>query len=315
VLSSSTGTLDSSMKFFPFGVCLQSPPYHTDKLFTGQRLDSTGLYYYGARYYDPNIGRFMSPDSIVQSPNNPQTLNRYSYCINNPLKYVDPSGQVVEINGYDASQIYSMINWDYDIWAYVSQSMNSNTLGLSYEWYNYQKSNSDVAQALVQSNFTFGWGGTVNNTIVGNAALITYNAAMGPAPIYMVTKSNFTGKALDSNGLGGISLAPLGSFVDITAWNPNDIPKIAVHEATHFAEQNVFGLSWFVAYYGEIGAKYLYYGGNYYTGAYTASSFEQRANNYSSLPAGKPHTPCGLIVKISDWLKTINSRMNFRMIY
>ncbi|MDD5702809.1 MAG: hypothetical protein PHU23_12260 [Dehalococcoidales bacterium] len=37
----------------------------TDKLFTGQRLDDTGLYYYGARYYDPTIGGFISPDSTI----------------------------------------------------------------------------------------------------------------------------------------------------------------------------------------------------------------------------------------------------------
>jgi RHS repeat-associated protein len=65
----------------------------TDKLFTGQRLDSTGLYYYNARYYDPEIGRFISSDTVVQSFANPQTLNRYSYCVNNPLKYTDPTGQ------------------------------------------------------------------------------------------------------------------------------------------------------------------------------------------------------------------------------
>ena len=60
--------------------------------FTGQRLDTTGLYYYGARYYDPTIGRFISPDTIVPSYMNPQSFNRYSYCLNNPLKYTDPSG-------------------------------------------------------------------------------------------------------------------------------------------------------------------------------------------------------------------------------
>ncbi len=64
----------------------------TDKLFTGQRLDGTGLYYYGARYYDPNIGRFISADTVVPNPKNPQAFNRFSYVANNPLKYIDPTG-------------------------------------------------------------------------------------------------------------------------------------------------------------------------------------------------------------------------------
>ena len=54
----------------------------TDKLFTGQRLDDTGLYYYGARYYDPTIGRFISPDTVVPDFTNPQAYNRYSYVLN-----------------------------------------------------------------------------------------------------------------------------------------------------------------------------------------------------------------------------------------
>ncbi|MHB1132680.1 MAG: RHS repeat-associated core domain-containing protein [Chloroflexota bacterium] len=71
---------------------LGSPP--TDNLFTGQKLDaSTDLYYYGARYYDPSLGRFLSPDKVDPDSKSPQTLNRYSYVSNNPLKYVDPSGK------------------------------------------------------------------------------------------------------------------------------------------------------------------------------------------------------------------------------
>jgi RHS repeat-associated protein len=89
------------IQYLPFGVCLQSPNIPTDKLFTGQRLDSTGLYYYNARYYDPTIGRFISPDTVIQNLANPQCLNRYSYCLNNPLKYTDPSGRNVTIDGID----------------------------------------------------------------------------------------------------------------------------------------------------------------------------------------------------------------------
>ena len=68
-------------------------------MFTGQRFDQTGLYFYNARYYDATIGRFISPDSIVPDPLNPQSLNRYSYCLNNPLRYVDPSGHEGEFPG------------------------------------------------------------------------------------------------------------------------------------------------------------------------------------------------------------------------
>ena len=60
--------------------------------FTGQRLDSTGLYYYGARYYDPAIGRFISPDTTIPDGCNTQSINRYSYVINNPTSAIDPTG-------------------------------------------------------------------------------------------------------------------------------------------------------------------------------------------------------------------------------
>jgi RHS repeat-associated protein len=78
-----------------FGDCRNSQgTLGTDKEFTGQRLDGTGLYYYNARYYDPTIGRFISADTVVQNVNNPQCFNRYSYVLNNPLNSIDPTGNV-----------------------------------------------------------------------------------------------------------------------------------------------------------------------------------------------------------------------------
>jgi hypothetical protein len=47
---------------------------------------------YGARHYDPYLNRFISPDTIVPDPANPQSLNRYAYVENNPTKHGDPSG-------------------------------------------------------------------------------------------------------------------------------------------------------------------------------------------------------------------------------
>ncbi len=62
--------------------------------FTGKELDdSTGLYHYDARYYDPVLARFISPDAVEPDRSNPQSLNRYSYVLNNPLRYKDPTGK------------------------------------------------------------------------------------------------------------------------------------------------------------------------------------------------------------------------------
>jgi RHS repeat-associated protein len=54
----------------------------------------TGLYYLKARYYDPSIGRFISEDSFEGAVTNPLTLNVYTYGYNNPLLYIDPSGNI-----------------------------------------------------------------------------------------------------------------------------------------------------------------------------------------------------------------------------
>ncbi|MBK6328200.1 MAG: RHS repeat-associated core domain-containing protein [Chloroflexi bacterium] len=51
-----------------------------------------GLLYYNARFYAPGLGRFLSADSIVPDPTNPQSLNRYSYTWNSPLNLIDPTG-------------------------------------------------------------------------------------------------------------------------------------------------------------------------------------------------------------------------------
>jgi RHS repeat-associated protein len=50
---------------------------------------------YGARWYDPYLNRFISPDTIVPNTENPQSWNRYMYVSGNPLKYVDPTGHMV----------------------------------------------------------------------------------------------------------------------------------------------------------------------------------------------------------------------------
>ena len=57
--------------------------------------ESTGLYYAKARYYDVEIGRFVSEDSYQGNPRNPSTLNSYTYANQNPYMYMDPSGHIL----------------------------------------------------------------------------------------------------------------------------------------------------------------------------------------------------------------------------
>ncbi|WNY27818.1 hypothetical protein MsAm2_16320 [Methanolapillus ohkumae] len=86
------GELVERTLYYPFGSYREGG--EAEKYtFTGKEFDSEiGLYYYGARYYNPETFVFTQADSIIPDVYNPQALNRYSYCLNNPLKYTDPSG-------------------------------------------------------------------------------------------------------------------------------------------------------------------------------------------------------------------------------
>jgi RHS repeat-associated protein len=75
--------------------------------FTGKERDAeTGLDYFGARYMSSAQGRFTSPDAplLDQHPADPQSWNLYSYTRSNPLRYVDPTGNVVELVGDEAER-------------------------------------------------------------------------------------------------------------------------------------------------------------------------------------------------------------------
>lgn len=96
VITDSTGAKVQALTYFPYGdIASNVPgsPVNVPYKYTGQELDaSSNLYFYESRYYHPVFGRFVSPDTIVPNPRDPQDLNRYSYVRNNPLRYTDPTG-------------------------------------------------------------------------------------------------------------------------------------------------------------------------------------------------------------------------------
>lgn len=68
--------------------------------YTGhEMLDDVGIIHMNGRLYDPELGRFMAPDPVIQSPGDSQNYCAYSYVLNNPMKLTDPSGAMFQIPG------------------------------------------------------------------------------------------------------------------------------------------------------------------------------------------------------------------------
>lgn len=89
----------------------QTPKLRIGRGYTGhEHLLSYGLINMNARLYDPVLGRFLSPDPYVQAPYFSQNFNRYSYCLNNPLKYNDESGELFFVIVGIAAGVGAVIN-------------------------------------------------------------------------------------------------------------------------------------------------------------------------------------------------------------
>ena len=93
VVTNSAGTVTDNGIYTPYGEAVWAQGGVPEFGFTGQRFESDlGLYDYGARFYDPNLGIFISPDAVVPDLSDLQSLNRYAYVFGNPTNLVDPTG-------------------------------------------------------------------------------------------------------------------------------------------------------------------------------------------------------------------------------
>ncbi len=93
VVTDQAGQVIARYEFDPWGKrVLTAGSNATIHGFTGHEHLDDGLIHMNGRIYDPVLGRFMSADPMIQAPDNLQSYNRYSYVMNNPLFYTDPSG-------------------------------------------------------------------------------------------------------------------------------------------------------------------------------------------------------------------------------
>ena len=93
-LVDTAGNVQNSYSYDAFGNTTSYSEKVGNKFrYAGEQYNSiTGEYYLRARYYDPAMGRFMNEDTYKGQIENPQSMNLYAYCVNNPVIYIDPSG-------------------------------------------------------------------------------------------------------------------------------------------------------------------------------------------------------------------------------
>ena len=101
------GNLEWQIDHYPYGDEYSNTEVarKSDISFAGKPYDEEiGLSYFGARWYDPAIGRFTGVDPVPVNTNDYRSFNRYSYGYNNPYKYIDPDGRYVEV-GFEAASL------------------------------------------------------------------------------------------------------------------------------------------------------------------------------------------------------------------
>ena len=236
-LTDSSQAVQTSYTYEPFGRTTQTGAADTSSFkYTGREDDGTGLYYYRARYYNPVLQRFVSEDPIGLSGG----INAYSYAINNPLSYVDPTGKLIwilvgalvgEVSNIAGQLIQNGGHWDQiDPWQVVVATGAGGAAGGFGAWSSqlnaiYQPVANGLAGATInaaqaaltgqnvsQNAFL---GGTLgfSGTIVGNqlSRLIPYNTLNFVIPPKIGSSGVIAANAA-SNIIGNLGNLPIFSL-------------------------------------------------------------------------------------------------------
>lgn len=205
MITNNSGQVVERQSFDPFGkrrqitgqaIQADYAPKLTNRGFTGhEHLDHLGLIHMNARLYDAETARFLSADTFIQAPSMAQNYNRYSYVMNNPLKYTDPSGHFFKsIFKAIGNLIRGVVKFVKKYWRPI--------LAIAAAYY--------LGTAFTNSIFTSGMaaaqaaGATVTQLSAMASALYTKAAVIGGAI------GGFTGGLISSGG--DLSAALVGGF-------------------------------------------------------------------------------------------------------
>lgn len=256
-LTDSIGTVVFAASYDAWGKrTIETDEFHLYRGFTGhEHLDEFGLIDMNGRMYDPALGRFLSPDPYVQMADYAQNYNRYSYCLNNPLKYTDPSGKFAILPFLSAVVTGAAIGAGMSA---VSYSISTWITGQSWNWNSFATSigmgavsgalGGAISSVFAGTNFVNSIGfnmlsGTVNNVVtdclfngkpdLGNILPIWAGSAMGlPIPSYPgnVKSKVLNGicEALYNSGKNAVTGATTGLAMALRTHNFADIKRQAI---------------------------------------------------------------------------------------
>jgi RHS repeat-associated protein len=228
--TNASGGIEWQARYKPFGetrwtsgalTTNRKPALSAANGFNGMKEESAlgGIYDFNARFYDPAIGRFLSVDTIVPRPSDPQSLNRFSFVRNNPLKYVDPSGHdVVLVHGFSATAdpaawkewIMAYKGWDEARWKVELASYEKSGVSVfnkqGIHFFDYNSTSQAVNADLVKSLDNF-MSGISNVTLVGHSKganlVMAYMSAMQAGQVNSSPNRFVINKAPDPEGLVG----------------------------------------------------------------------------------------------------------------
>ncbi|MDR2121540.1 MAG: hypothetical protein LBP34_00305, partial [Flavobacteriaceae bacterium] len=259
----------------------------TDRGYTGhEHLLSVGLINMNGRIYDPALRRFLEPDNFVQDPFNTQNFNRYGYVTNNPLLYIDPSGEFGIITAIIIGAAVAL----------VSNAINNIINGVPF-WYGMGKA---VVVGAVSGAISFGIGDAVSGITNGILKALAQAGMHGMSEglmnsieggSFMAGFASGAMSSLVSSGIGalGTNYSGAGAYQDANGnYGPNKFGASNYFKAVSIASGGLSG-----------GISSVIAGGNFWKGV-----------RQGVIVAGLNHLAHGIRNKISLWNDIKDAKIN-----
>jgi RHS repeat-associated protein len=245
VLLNRDGAVVEQIEYFPFGSSLvDTNESKSDYKYNAKLYENDlGLYYYGHRFYNSQIGRFISidplqddiPSLINAVQNNSQYLNSYSYVNNNPVKYTDPDGDIAILAALAvAALVGAAVDASLEIGIQMYQNKSFDLTKI-----NYKEVGKAAAIGAVVGLATFGAGKVFSAIKGANKVRKLTKLPLSKGAFNMLDDAKYAGRISKNSGAFNSATKSFKLKKGLTK-----VQKIATlnHEAIHYQDAKFFGI-------------------------------------------------------------------------